>query len=169
MLCPFCGEDINHLRALEKNHIIVEWEIRSDGEMEEVDRDIESSEVLSYSFPCCGSVLEVDTMLLAEDLLKGKAIIIPAENSPEPVKIGEGQVILIKYRDELYIGKERIYGDDSWSFSYDIEFILCYKFDYYTQIYRGVDNSRIARKKLEKLATEITDKAFLLPKRGEEE
>ena len=152
MICPFCGEEIDSIRVLETNQEDVEYVIWESGRIEEVDRDIADSEIHSYKFPCCGGIIEEYSFLLAELLLKGKALLVPNENCPDPVNVGGTAAILITYDGKPYISVRRVRGFSGWSHARSPEFQVFYEVNYYTEVKQGVKTSKLVKKVFEKHA-----------------
>jgi len=165
MICPFCGGRVDTVRIFEKAYVVTEWVMERDGTVEERERDVEESEVVSCSLPCCDAFIMWDSFVQPELFLKGKVILMPKEKCPN----GNDEKMVVKYKGKLYLAKEEVTGESGWSFDSPRDFIVFYEYDYCTQAFGTLDESKLVRKRLEKVAKEITDEDLVIEEEEEGE
>jgi len=104
MICPICGKEISYLWLYKDVEANVAYKV-SRNEMKENSIDVYYERDVSAETPCCRKVLDIDEDEVKE-LIRGKSLLIPIENIPEPILMDDSYHYCIEYNGKLYLAVE---------------------------------------------------------------
>jgi len=176
MICPFCGEEILFLEVVEQVTTFLRYMVSKKGtEDGSMYREGDSDTIRVYAqTPCCGGVIDLRAFHEAEDIAKESAILLPEDNEPEPISVGGRKLYCVKYRGKIYarthlLSTVEAYESEHmmWTESGGYVLLMFYEWDAFLKTWVNPDDKEIRspllKKRIEELATEITDKDLVIP------
>ena len=163
MICPICGAEISSLLLYKEIEGNIAYRVTEYGLMER-GIDIFCEREITCETPCCQKVLDIDDND-AEDLVAGRAILLPFERLPEPFELDGSQYFVVRYKGQLFIAE--FYSAHVEAFTWEDssigEFLLFKEVNsYHKRI------NELTQKRLEQIAKEVTEEDFVMPQEVEE-